>query len=57
MSTAREPKPEPAPVNPIVAKAADGIRKRRTRTPAPIPFAPTPGQLELFDPAHLEDQP
>ncbi|WP_157103902.1 hypothetical protein [Nocardia harenae] len=46
-------------VNPIVAKAAAGVRKRRTRTTAPISFAPTPGQLELelFTPTELEDQP
>ncbi|UGT63405.1 hypothetical protein [Nocardia asteroides] len=46
-------------VHPIVAKAAAGVRKCRTRTTAPIPFAPTPGQLELelFTPTELEDQP
>ncbi|MFC3966187.1 hypothetical protein [Nocardia jiangsuensis] len=55
MSTDRSPAAEQ--VNPIVAKAAAGVRKRRTRTTAPIPFAPTPGQLELFNPATLEDQP
>ncbi|MFI2478165.1 hypothetical protein [Nocardia xishanensis] len=47
-------------VNPIVAKAAAGIRKRRTRT-APVPaklYDPTPGQMTLFDPAdQQENQP
>ncbi|MEV0357841.1 hypothetical protein AB0H71_17465 [Nocardia sp. NPDC050697] len=54
MSTDRKPAADK--VHPIVAKAAAEVRKRRTRT-TPIPFAPTPGQLELFDPANLEDQP
>ncbi|MFC8046786.1 hypothetical protein [Nocardia sp. NPDC057353] len=49
-------KPAADEVHPIVAKAAAGVRKRRTRNTAPIPFAPTPGQLELFAPADLEDQ-
>ncbi|MGY4099107.1 hypothetical protein ACW2Q0_06045 [Nocardia sp. R16R-3T] len=50
-----EAKPAAAPVNPIVATAADGIRKRRTRT-VPVPaklYDPTPGQLDLF---HLSEQ-
>lgn len=55
MSTTRKPAAEE--VHPIVAKAAAGVRKRRTRTTAPIPFAPTPGQLELDLFAPKEDQP
>ncbi|WP_156094855.1 hypothetical protein [Nocardia lijiangensis] len=42
--------PEAPQVNPLTTKAAAGVRKRRTRKPAPMPsFAPTPGQLSLFD--------
>ncbi|MFC8043536.1 hypothetical protein [Nocardia sp. NPDC057353] len=54
-----ESKPAAEQVHPIVAKAAAGIRKRRTHTPTTIPFAPTPGQLELdlFAPTDPEEQP
>ncbi|MFC8527503.1 hypothetical protein [Nocardia sp. NPDC057227] len=51
-----QPKP-PTGVNPVVAKAAAGIRKRRRKV-APMPsFAPTPGQLELFPLPTEGDQP
>ncbi|MEU7634332.1 hypothetical protein AB0C34_30910 [Nocardia sp. NPDC049220] len=49
-----------ADINPIIAKAAAGVRKRR-RTPAgPLPakfYAPIPGQMSLFDTPTEEDQP
>ncbi|MGN2640672.1 hypothetical protein ACTD5D_31775 [Nocardia takedensis] len=51
-------KPATAKANPIVAKAAAGVRKRR-RTTAPngLPaklYAPTDGQMSLFDPPSQE---
>lgn len=55
MSTSN-PKPAAPQVNPIIAKAAAGLRKRRRIAPMSA-FAPTPGQLELFEPAEMEDQP
>ncbi|MGW4366674.1 hypothetical protein ACWEKT_13605 [Nocardia takedensis] len=49
----------PAQPNPIVAKAAAGVRKRRRTTPNGLPaklYAPTEGQMSLFDTSE-EDQP
>ncbi|WP_157183788.1 hypothetical protein [Nocardia takedensis] len=48
------PKTAASQPNPVVAKAAAGVRKRR-RTTAPngLPaklYAPTEGQMALFDP-------
>ncbi len=52
------PKPTASQPNPIVAKAAAGVRKRRrTTAPTGLPaklYAPTEGQMSLFDPPSQE---
>ncbi|WP_157183563.1 hypothetical protein [Nocardia takedensis] len=53
------PEPTAPRTNPIVAKAAAGVRKRRGAVAGPVPaklYAPTEGQMSLFDAPSEEDR-